>query len=65
MSAYRILDTLYPSKSVDTGRPLFTYHSAHEWAMLRNIACGTPFRYTVKRDYTDHSEALLKSTGVI
>lgn len=46
---YTIVDTLYPGKPVSTGRPLVTYHAAHEWAMLRNIACGMPFRYAVRQ----------------
>lgn len=57
---YTIVDTLYPGKPVSTGRPLVTYHAAHEFAMLRNIACGMPFRYAVKQDQTAHAVATLK-----
>lgn len=60
IGSYTIVDTLYPGKPVDTGRPLVTYHAAHEWAMLRNIACGIPFRYAVKQDQTAHALATLK-----
>lgn len=57
---YTIVDTLYPSKPVDTGRPLVTYHAAHEWAMLRNIACGIPFRYSVRQGQTQHAVSTFK-----
>lgn len=58
---YTIVDTMYPGKPVATGRPMVTYHAAHEWAMLRNIACGMPFRYAVKQDQTAHAVATLKA----
>lgn len=58
---YAIVDTLYPGKPVSTGRPLVTYHAAHEWAMLRNIACGIPFRYAVRQDQSAHALATFKS----
>lgn len=64
IGSYTIVDTLYPGKPVDTGRPMVTYHAAHEWAMLRNVACGMPFRYSVRQDLTPHAVTTFK-TGAL
>jgi len=63
MREYHIIDTKHANRIVETGRPLYSYLAAQEWAMLRNVAAGSPMRYRVKTD-SEHSVSTF-STGAL
>lgn len=56
---YMIIDTLYPSQTVPTDRPLMTQHAAIMWTTLHNRACGSPSRYAVRLAESPQGSAAL------